>query len=148
MKPFAFLGPPARPRWGIHPFFSGTREPHSAQGQRWKRQPSGFQRPPSIGPDIPQLPLPGFAERNTAPCGPPSRSCDLAQDLKHCRQVAIKVLRPELAAALGTERFVREIEIAASLTHPHILPLFDSGEAGASSTTSCPTERDVTAKLP
>jgi serine/threonine-protein kinase len=44
--------------------------------------------------------------------------------------VAIKVLRPELAAALGTERFVREIEIAASLTHPHILPLFDSGEAG------------------
>lgn len=72
----------------------------------------------------------------------------LAQDLKHCRQVAIKVLRPELAAALGTERFVREIEIAASLTHPHILPLFDSGEAGASSTTSCPTERDVTAKLP
>lgn len=53
----------------------------------------------------------------------------LAQDLKHGRRVAIKVLRPELAAALGTERFVREIEIAASLTHPHILPLFDSGEA-------------------
>ena len=53
----------------------------------------------------------------------------LAQDLKHGREVAIKVLRPELAAALGTERFVREIEIAANLTHPHILPLFDSGEA-------------------
>ncbi|HEY5546071.1 MAG TPA: protein kinase [Gemmatimonadaceae bacterium] len=53
----------------------------------------------------------------------------LAQDLKHGRKVAIKVLRPELAAALGTERFVREIEIAAKLTHPHILPLFDSGEA-------------------
>jgi serine/threonine-protein kinase len=54
----------------------------------------------------------------------------LAQDQKHHRQVAIKVLRPELAAALGRERFLREIEIAAGLTHPHILPLHDSGEAG------------------
>jgi len=53
----------------------------------------------------------------------------LANDLKHDRKVAIKVLRPELAASLGVERFVREIEIAANLTHPHILPLFDSGEA-------------------
>jgi serine/threonine-protein kinase len=53
----------------------------------------------------------------------------LAEDLKHRRQVAIKVLRPELAASLGVERFVREIEIAANLTHPHILALFDSGEA-------------------
>ena len=53
----------------------------------------------------------------------------LAEDLKHHRQVAIKVLRPELAATLGVERFVREIEIAANLTHPHILPLHDSGEA-------------------
>src|SRR5213593_3763286 len=53
----------------------------------------------------------------------------LAQDLKHGRAVAIKVLRPELAAALGAERFLREIEIAARLTHPHILPLFDSGKA-------------------
>src|SRR5206468_3909860 len=54
----------------------------------------------------------------------------LAQDLKHHRQVAIKVLKPELAAALGPERFLREIEIAAGLSHPHILPLHDSGEAG------------------
>src|SRR5256885_2350638 len=54
----------------------------------------------------------------------------LAQDLKHGRSVAIKVLRRELAAALGAERFLREIEIAARLTHPHILPLHDSGEAG------------------
>ena len=54
----------------------------------------------------------------------------LAEDLKHHRKVAVKVLRPELAAALGPERFVREIEIAAQLTHPHILPLYDSGEAG------------------
>ena len=53
----------------------------------------------------------------------------LAQDVKHHRPVAVKVLRPELAAALGPERFLREIEIAARLTHPHILPLYDSGEA-------------------
>jgi len=56
----------------------------------------------------------------------------LAQDRKHHRRVAIKVLKPELAAALGPERFLREIEIAAGLNHPHILPLYDSGEAGAS----------------
>ncbi len=54
----------------------------------------------------------------------------LAQDRKHHRRVAIKILKPELAAALGPERFLREIEIAAGLTHPHILPLHDSGEAG------------------
>src|SRR3989440_387937 len=53
----------------------------------------------------------------------------LAQDLKHGRSVAVKVLRPELAAALGAERFLREIEIAARLSHPHILSLHDSGEA-------------------
>lgn len=52
----------------------------------------------------------------------------LAKDLKHHREVAVKVLRPDLAAALGPERFLREIEIAANLTHPHILPLHDSGE--------------------
>jgi serine/threonine-protein kinase len=53
----------------------------------------------------------------------------LAADLKHPRKVAVKVLRPELAASLGPERFLREIEIAAQLQHPHILPLLDSGEA-------------------
>jgi serine/threonine protein kinase len=53
----------------------------------------------------------------------------LAQDLKHDRKVAIKVLKPELAAVLGAERFVVEIKTTASLQHPHILPLFDSGEA-------------------
>lgn len=53
----------------------------------------------------------------------------LAEDLKHHRQVAIKVLRPDLAASLGAERFLREIEIAAGLEHPHILTLIDSGEA-------------------
>jgi serine/threonine protein kinase len=54
----------------------------------------------------------------------------LAEDLKHRRRVAIKLLKPELSAALGSERFLREIEIAATLQHPHILPLYDSGEAG------------------
>ena len=53
----------------------------------------------------------------------------LAEDLRHHRRVALKVLRPDLAATLGPERFLREIEIAAGLTHPHILPLHDSGEA-------------------
>ena len=53
----------------------------------------------------------------------------LAQDLKHGREVAIKVLRPELAHSLGADRFLREIQLAAKLSHPHILPLYDSGEA-------------------
>jgi serine/threonine-protein kinase len=53
----------------------------------------------------------------------------LAHDIPHERKVAVKVLRPELAAALGPGRFLREIRIAANLTHPHILPLHDSGEA-------------------
>jgi serine/threonine protein kinase len=52
----------------------------------------------------------------------------LAEDLKHHRLVAVKVLRPELTAALGPERFLREIDVAAHLQHPHILPLFDSGQ--------------------
>ncbi|WKW11391.1 protein kinase [Pseudogemmatithrix spongiicola] len=54
----------------------------------------------------------------------------LAHDLKHDRKVAVKVLKPELAAVLGAERFVVEIKTTAALQHPHILPLFDSGEAG------------------
>jgi serine/threonine-protein kinase len=54
----------------------------------------------------------------------------LAEDVKHRRQVAVKVLLPELAAALGHERFLREITTTANLRHPHILPLYDSGEAG------------------
>ena len=53
----------------------------------------------------------------------------LADDPKHHRKVAIKVLRPELAAALGAQRFLREIKIIARLQHPHILPLYDSGDA-------------------
>jgi serine/threonine-protein kinase len=53
----------------------------------------------------------------------------LAEDLKHDRKVALKVLKPELAAVLGAERFVQEIKTTASLQHPNILPLFDSGEA-------------------
>ena len=53
----------------------------------------------------------------------------LAQDLRHDRKVAIKVLRPELAAVIGAERFLSEIKTTANLQHPHILPLFDSGAA-------------------
>ena len=53
----------------------------------------------------------------------------LAHDGKHNRKVALKVLRPELAAVIGAERFLNEIEVTANLQHPHILPLFDSGEA-------------------
>src|ERR1051326_5375611 len=55
----------------------------------------------------------------------------LARDLKHDRPVALKVLHPELAATLGPERFLREIRTTARLEHPHILPVFDSGEAQA-----------------
>ena len=53
----------------------------------------------------------------------------LAEDIKHRRRVAVKVVKPEIAHALGSERFLREIEIAARLAHPNILPLYDSGEA-------------------
>ena len=53
----------------------------------------------------------------------------LAQDIRHDRRVAVKVLRPELAAVIGAERFLAEIKLTANLQHPHILPLFDSGEA-------------------
>ena len=54
----------------------------------------------------------------------------LAQDVRHDRKVALKVLRPELAAVIGAERFLAEIKTTANLQHPHILALFDSGEAG------------------
>jgi serine/threonine protein kinase len=53
----------------------------------------------------------------------------LAEDLRHRRPVAIKVLRPDLGVSVGAERFLREIRIAAQLQHPHIVPVFDSGEA-------------------
>lgn len=53
----------------------------------------------------------------------------LAEDLKHHRRVALKVLQPDVAAAVGPSRFLQEIEIAASLTHPNVLPLYDSGES-------------------
>ncbi len=53
----------------------------------------------------------------------------LAQDLRHGRQVALKVLLPELAVAIGRERFQREVHLTAQLQHPHILPVFDSGQA-------------------
>ena len=54
----------------------------------------------------------------------------LAHDLKYEREVAVKVLRPDLAAEVGAARFLHEIQIAARLHHPHILPLYDSDQAG------------------
>jgi serine/threonine protein kinase/tetratricopeptide (TPR) repeat protein len=54
----------------------------------------------------------------------------LARDLRHDRDVALKVLRPDIGSEVGAERFLREIKLAARLAHPHILPLYDSGEAG------------------
>src|SRR5690242_8437921 len=53
----------------------------------------------------------------------------LAHDIRHDRRVALKVLRPDLAAVIGAERFLAEIRLTANLQHSHILPLFDSGEA-------------------
>ena len=53
----------------------------------------------------------------------------LAHDVKHDRQVALKVLKPEVAAALGAQRFLKEIQVTANLQHPHIVPLYDSGDA-------------------
>src|SRR5881396_2470466 len=53
----------------------------------------------------------------------------LAQDLRHQRRVALKVLNPELGAVLGVDRFLAEIQVTANLQHPNLLPLFDSGEA-------------------
>src|SRR5687767_9028414 len=54
----------------------------------------------------------------------------LAYDIRQERFIALKVIRPELAAVLGPDRFLREIKVTAKLRHPHILPLFESGEAG------------------
>src|SRR5512135_1081197 len=53
----------------------------------------------------------------------------LGEDLSHQRRVAVKVLRPDLSAIVGAERFLNEIRVTANLQHPHILPLFDSGSA-------------------
>jgi serine/threonine protein kinase len=53
----------------------------------------------------------------------------LAHDERHGRKVAVKVLRDDLASSLGADRFLREIKISANLTHPHIVPLYDSGES-------------------
>ncbi len=63
----------------------------------------------------------------------------LAHDLRHNRPVALKVLRPELTAVLGAERFLKEIEVTANLQHPHILPLFESGSVEAPSGAVRPT---------
>ena len=63
----------------------------------------------------------------------------LADDLKHERKVALKVLKPELAAVVGAERFLAEIKVTANLQHPNILPCTIQARPTASSSTSCPT---------
>src|SRR5438105_7188484 len=95
-----------------------------------------FKEPPTvpavISPTAPALP-PGLAasrfvlERELGRGG--MATVYLARETKHERQVAIKVLHPEVSAAFGAERFLREIGIAARLSHPHLVPLIDSGEA-------------------
>ena len=70
----------------------------------------------------------------------------LAQDLKHDRPVALKLLRPELAAIIGGARFLQEIETTAQLQHPHILGLIDSGRPSIGFGTSCPCRGRVVAQ--
>ena len=70
----------------------------------------------------------------------------LARDLRHERDVAVKVVQPALASALGADRFLREIDIVARLHHPHIVPLFDSGEAGGSLYYVMPYETGLSAR--
>ncbi len=72
----------------------------------------------------------------------------LADDLKHQRKVALKVLKPELAAVVGAERFLAEITTTANLTHPHILPLFDSGEADSFLFYASAAESPISAAMP
>ena len=76
----------------------------------------------------------------------------LAEERKHKRKVAIKVLKQEFGASVGAERFLREIGIAARLSHPHIVPLIDSGEAGRNRSTTSrrtfPADRCATGSSP
>src|SRR6267378_7167245 len=121
--------PPAVPPATTH----GSGAERTTSGERWFR-------PLRWGPDLPVADL--LARLRAALVGRYTIERELGRggmatvylgrDLKHHRAVAIKVLRPELAEALGPERFVREIEIAARLTHPNILPVHDSGEADGS----------------
>ena len=95
-------------------------------------------------PPLPETPLAGryVVERELGRGG--MATVYLARDLKHDRLVALKLLQPELAAALGPERFLREIQVAARLQHPHILPLFDSGEAVAGEAPAADDSRPTT----
>jgi eukaryotic-like serine/threonine-protein kinase len=96
---------------------------------------------PAIHPGSPSLPDPSVLERLTSelhdryrveePLGEGGMAIVFAAtDVKHNRRVAVKVLRPELSAVVGAERFLQEIQVTARLQHPHILPLYDSGSAG------------------
>jgi serine/threonine-protein kinase len=116
-----------RPPGSSDAIVSGAPEPRSELGSKVAGQP------PRRGSDAPELlptslpsSIPGYAiERELGRGG--AAIVYLARELKHRRLVAIKVLRPELAASLHADRFLREIEISAGLAHPNILPLLDSG---------------------
>jgi eukaryotic-like serine/threonine-protein kinase len=111
----------------------GCRGAVSHPGRPWRIE-SGYHRGDSISPvDLTarlNVALDGRyrVERQIGEGG--MATVYLAGDLRHNRHVALKVLKPELAAVIGTERFLAEIHTTASLQHPHILPLHDSGEAG------------------
>ena len=105
----------------------GSKAPMSAPPSATSDQPLGFSSsaiPPRLAAALADRYL---LERELGRGG--MATVYLAQDLQHQRSVALKVLHPALAQALGSERFLREIQIAARLQHPHILPLFDSGTA-------------------
>src|SRR6478672_3358952 len=111
-----------------------------ARARRRSIGPTSYDLRPQTRPDIPE-PMSGMLQPLAAALADRYRierelgaggmaTVYLAHDTRHDRKVAIKVLKPELAAVLGADRFVVEIKTTASLQHPHILPLFDSGSAG------------------
>ncbi len=106
-------------------------EPVSHQGPSPAREPRADSAAPPVAPSEP-LPTGAFADRYRIQqeIGAGGMATVYrARDLRHDRDVAVKVMYPGLAAHVGAERFLREIKIAANLTHPHIVPVFDSGSA-------------------
>src|SRR5439155_25213690 len=118
-------------------FFASSRPRHGHSGARSDRAEPGRPLAPAVCSSsmtdplatlLARLPQHYTIERQAGVGG--MATVYLARDLKHDRHVALKVLKPELAALLGVERFLSEIRVTAHLQHPHILPLFDSGQAG------------------
>src|SRR4051812_28659434 len=120
--------PPVLPYGAFLPQSPCPQWPYPAPPLRWHLQASPTQRPmPELGGRL-QTALSDryLIEREIGAGG--MATVYLAEDVRHARRVALKVLRPELAAVIGAERFLAEIKLTANLQHPHILPLFDSGE--------------------